>query len=141
MGAVLIVPALLLAVFSYAQETKTVETAGNSPKFKNIKVLKDLPATELIPEMHRYNEALGVTCDYCHAITTNATGERTGFELDDKKKKTTARAMVEMCDDIKMNQKSLKGKVSCFMCHHGSHKPAMAAQGSAAQATPLPAAK
>src|SRR5262245_50162720 len=47
----------LLAALCLAQGNKKPETAGQ--KFKNIKILKDLPADQLIPVMHKFNDSLG----------------------------------------------------------------------------------
>ena len=59
---VLAIPTLLLGALCLAQESgkkpAKVETSGK--KFKNIKVLKDLPADQLIPVMHKINTSLGV---------------------------------------------------------------------------------
>src|SRR5207249_4744064 len=35
-------------------------------RFKNIKVLKTLPADQLIPYMQAYSASLGVRCGFCH---------------------------------------------------------------------------
>ncbi len=53
------------------------KTAGEY--YKNIKVLKEIPASELIPSMQFITASLGVECDFCHV-------ERE-FDKDDKKPK------------------------------------------------------
>lgn len=111
---------LLLGVFCLAQDGKKPakpETSGK--KFKNIKVLKDLPADQLIPVMHKFNDSLGVKCDACHVINA----DHTGWEKDDKPMKEVARQMIVMTNDINKKQKSVKGKVTCFTCHHGHPEP------------------
>src|SRR5258708_12869809 len=37
-----------------------------SQQFKNIQVLKDVPADQLIPAMQFITSSLGVDCEYCH---------------------------------------------------------------------------
>jgi len=119
LATLMVVPTLLLGVFGYAQDEKKVVLSGQ--KYKNIKVLKTLPADQLIPVMHKINDALGVKCDYCHVVNP----DHTGFELDTKPEKAKAREMIIMTGDIMKHQKTLKGKGSCFMCHHGSTEPAL----------------
>ncbi|MGA8764338.1 MAG: photosynthetic reaction center cytochrome c subunit family protein, partial [Candidatus Sulfotelmatobacter sp.] len=57
-------------------------------QFKNIQVLKGVPADQLIPAMQFITASLGVECDFCHV--------QGAFEKDDKKTKQTARKMMEM---------------------------------------------
>ncbi len=125
LAAGLIVPAVMLGALSFAQGGQKGETAGQSKKFQNIKVLKDLPADQLIPVMHKINESLGVKCDFCHEVSTNAAGKHVGYELDTKPEKKRAREMILMVNDIKKHQKTLDNKASCFMCHHGSAEPTL----------------
>jgi|SRR5579871_2823019 len=114
----LAVPAVLLGALSLAQESKPkAETAGK--KFKNIKVLKDLPADKLIPVMHEFNRSLGVECTFCHIVNA----DHTGFEKDDKPPKEMARKMILMANDINKHQKILEGHLTCYMCHHGHPEP------------------
>ena len=108
----LLVPGLVVGAFSLAQDAPKPETSGQ--KFKNIKVLKDLPADQLIPVMQKWNAALGVKCNFCHVQDRSA---------DDKPEKGAARAMVTMTMDINKNHKVLEGKATCFMCHHGQAAP------------------
>ena len=84
-------------------------------QFKNIKVLKGLPADELFPTMQFVSASLGVECDFCHV--------RNAFEKDDKKPKEIARKMMEMM--ITINQENFDGnrKVTCYSCHRGNAKP------------------
>jgi hypothetical protein len=56
--------------------------------YKNIQVLKRVPADQLIPSMQFVTASLGVHCDFCHV-------ER-AFEKDDKETKQTARKMMRM---------------------------------------------
>src|SRR5208282_5453876 len=94
--------------------------ASSGPKtavqqFKNIQVLKDIPADQLIPAMQFITASLGVECEFCHV--------QGAFEKDDKKPKQTARKMMEMM--ITINQENFDGKreVTCYSCHRGSTNP------------------
>jgi hypothetical protein len=92
--------------------------------FKNIQVLKGVPAGRLLSIMERgYTRALGVRCDYCHVP-----GE---WEKDDKATKLTARDMVVMNANINEQLKKIKTLeadkpvVNCSTCHRGQPKPGM----------------
>jgi hypothetical protein len=84
-------------------------------QFKNIQVLKGIPAEQLIPTMEFIGASLGVGCEFCHV--------RNAFEKDDKKPKQTARKMMEMMFAI--NQDSFDGNrvVTCNSCHRGNAMP------------------
>jgi photosynthetic reaction center cytochrome c subunit len=84
-------------------------------QFKNIQVLKDIPADQLIPAMQFITASLGVECEFCHV--------QGAFEKDDKKPKVTARKMMEMM--ITINQDNFDGhrEVTCYSCHRGSSAP------------------
>jgi photosynthetic reaction center cytochrome c subunit len=83
--------------------------------FKNILVLKDIPADQLIPSMQFIANSLGVECDFCHV--------EGAFDKDDKEEKKTARKMMTMM--IAINQQNFEGKkeVSCNTCHRGNPHP------------------
>lgn len=95
---------------SPAQGQKTAQQA-----FKNIRVLKGIPADELIPSMEFITASLGVECNYCH--------DRNAFEKDDKLPKQTARRMMEMLFAINAQNFQTKRGVTCYTCHQGSIKP------------------
>lgn len=84
-------------------------------QFKNIQVLKGIPADQLFPTMQFIAASLGVECDFCHV--------QNAFEKDDKKTKQTARKMMEMM--FALNKDNFEGhrEVTCYSCHHGSPKP------------------
>jgi len=84
-------------------------------QFKNIQVLKGIPADQLIPGMQFITASLGVECEFCHV--------QGAMEKDDKKPKQTARKMMEMMFAI--NKDSFDGhrEVTCYSCHRGSIDP------------------
>ncbi len=83
-------------------------------------------------------QAPGPGCGFCHAADPNAPppaagrGPRLKYDLDDKPEKDVARKMIQMVMNI--NSDTLKGvgdatvpeKVTCFTCHNGEKKPAIA---------------
>lgn len=84
-------------------------------RFKNIQVLKGIPADQLLPAMRSITQSLGVGCSYCHVADH--------FEDDTKKTKQTARKMMQMMSTI--NRRSFDGvrAVTCYSCHRGAPKP------------------
>jgi hypothetical protein len=83
--------------------------------YKNIHVLKGIPADQLIPAMQFITSSLGVECSYCHV--------EGAFEKDDKKPKATARKMMEMMFAINHDNFEGKREVTCYSCHRGSSHP------------------
>ena len=132
----------------HAQSAPAQAPAASKPKmaqeqFKNIQVLKDLPADQLIPAMQFISASLGVECEFCHV--------QGAFDKDDKKPKKTAREMITMM--MAINKDNFEGhrEVTCFTCHRGASDPVGTpiisdapakpeAENAAAAAKPLPAA-
>lgn len=121
------------------------KTAGEA--FKNIQVLKDIPADELFATMQFISASLGVECGYCHV--------EHAFDKDDKPAKLTARKMIVMM--MAINKENFGGQrgVTCYSCHRGAAQPmgipavpeqepkpelAAAHEGEAAAAAHLPSA-
>ncbi len=84
-------------------------------QFKNIQVLKGIPADQLFPTMQFITASLGVQCDFCHV--------QGAFEKDDKKTKQTARKMMEMMIAINADNFDGHRAVTCNTCHNGTTKP------------------
>jgi hypothetical protein len=110
---------------SGTQPTRQVQAAGvkkASEQFKNIQVLRDLPADQLYATMHFMADSLGVQCIDCHV---GVPGQVDG-EKDDKQMKRTARKMIMMTIEInKVNFDGQNGNrtVTCYTCHRGSRQP------------------
>ncbi|MGH9495058.1 MAG: c-type cytochrome [Candidatus Sulfotelmatobacter sp.] len=85
-------------------------------QFKNIQVLKGIPADQLIPTMQFITASLGVECDFCHV--------QGAFDKDDKKTKQTARKMMEMMFAINKDNFDGHREVTCNSCHRGNEHPA-----------------
>lgn len=84
-------------------------------KYKNIQVLKGLPASQLRPMMNYISGALGVNCAFCHVRT----GDQWEFEKDDNNHKKIARRMIQMTMDINKNSFQGRMQVTCYTCHRG----------------------
>jgi hypothetical protein len=99
----------------------TPQVAAAAPKkaeeqFKNIQVLKGIPAEQVFPTMQFITASLGVECDFCHV--------QNAFDKDDKKPKQTARKMMEMMFAINKNNFDGHREVTCYSCHRGNAHPA-----------------
>jgi hypothetical protein len=105
-----------------AADSEGKKTASEA--FKNIQVLKDIPAEDLLPSMRYITAALGVGCDYCH--------EAGHFDGDDKPTKQRARNMIKMMFAINQDNFNGRREVTCYTCHRGVAK--------AASIAPLPTA-
>lgn len=84
-------------------------------QFKNIQVLKGVPAEQIFPTMQFITASLGVECSFCHV--PNA------FEKDDKKNKQTARKMMAMMISINADNFDGNRVVTCNTCHRGNAMP------------------
>ncbi|HEY2548364.1 MAG TPA: c-type cytochrome, partial [Candidatus Acidoferrum sp.] len=88
-------------------------------QFKNIKVLKGVPAEQIFPAMQFITASLGVECEYCHVRGDHGLE----FEKDDKKTKVTARKMMEMMFTINKDNFEGHRDVTCYSCHRGAADP------------------
>src|SRR5882672_9104041 len=87
--------------------------------FKNVQVLKGIPANEFMATMSVFSAALGESCETCH----DGSGGWASYALDTVPRKRTARRMVTMMAAI--NQANFGGRqaVTCFTCHRGADRP------------------
>lgn len=91
--------------------------------FKNIKIMKGIPAGRLVNIMNAgFGRSLGVSCGFCHVPGK--------WDLDDKKEKDTARLMLSMVGAINRdyiskvpNDSGPPPVVNCFTCHRGNAQP------------------
>ena len=107
---------------STAQTPPTQTTAALIPtpkkaeeQFKNIQVLKGVPAEQIFPTMQFIAASLGVECEFCHV--------HNAFDKDDKKPKKTARKMMEMMFAINKDNFDGHREVTCYSCHRGNPHP------------------
>ena len=107
------------------QNSRPTTAAGGSSRgnpaqmaeavYKNIQVLKSVPADQLISTMQFISASLGVQCSYCHV--------QEQFDKDDKKPKQIARDMMRMMLAIDKNSFAGNREVTCYSCHRGSPNP------------------
>lgn len=98
-------------------------------KPKNLKVLDPkISHDDLMKVMGKFTSALGVGCDHCHFRSANQ--REPNFASDSNKVKLTARAMLQMVNQINGNYighlttvDSPHVTVECVTCHRGQIKP------------------
>jgi photosynthetic reaction center cytochrome c subunit len=120
LAALAIGAALLLAIVPVSGQTAPNQPAPTKPRmtdeaYKNIQILKGIPADQLIPAMQFITSSLGVECSFCHIAGA--------FEKDDKKPKQTARKMMQMMFAINQNDFEGHREITCYSCHRGSAHP------------------
>jgi photosynthetic reaction center cytochrome c subunit len=117
LSAVLVVASLIGALAAARAQTCSLKLAEE--RYKNIKVLKGIPADQVIPAMQFMTASLGVECEYCHVRDSH----NMVFDKDDKKSKVTARKMMEMM--VAINKENFDGnrEVTCYSCHRGAANP------------------
>lgn len=125
--AVIISGTLCITIASGA----ALRTPPEPVHYTNLKVLpKNISSKELQSIMtDDFEDALGVSCGFCHA--NNANGRGLDFASDAKPEKDITRVMMRMT--LGINKKYLKVKhpklgsnvmvVSCFTCHKGQPFP------------------
>ena len=94
-------------------QTNQVVTAGQ--KFKNIKVLNEMPADQMGKVMNLFSASLGVNCDYCHV--------ENDFAKDGKEEKESAREMIKMTLGLNKDFFENRPEISCNTCHGGKTHP------------------
>lgn len=92
---------------------KPEQTAG--VRFKNVQLLKDVPASQFLDNMRSFSMSLGTDCEHCHV--------QNDFASDGKPAKLMARKMITMTHNI--NEQTFAGKmeVRCYTCHKGQVDP------------------
>jgi hypothetical protein len=82
--------------------------------YKNIKILKTVPADQLRTQMEYFTASLGVQCNFCHV--------QGQFDSDENPRKDRARKMMQMVDRFNDNTAN-DITVTCATCHHGRVPP------------------
>lgn len=109
-----------------AQETFAAkdDTRPAEEVYKNIQILKGMPANQLVAVMKSFTRALGVRCEHCHVTAPGSDIPGFGaFSKDDLQAKQTARKMLGMVGSIQRDFFDGKQGPVCWTCHRGSTKP------------------
>ena len=120
--------ATAIAVFLMGTSAASAQTQTGTPQkplmaedaFKNVQVLRGIPASEFMETMGFFAVSLTANCTTCHG--DESAGSWAKYAVDTPLK-LMSRKMVIMVNLI--NQTSFGGKreVTCFTCHHGSMIP------------------
>ena len=113
------------ALAKLREQIKGKEKELASTVFKNVQMLKDRPAGQLLAIMEfGYARSLGVNCTHCHVPEK--------WESEEKPQKQITRDMAAMMGkintDMLKNIKNLFSEspiVNCTTCHRGEVKPAL----------------
>ena len=92
---------------------KPEQTAG--ARFKNVLIMKDVPASQFLDAMRYFTMALGTDCEHCHV--------QNNFAADEKPAKPMARKMLTMTRNINDQTFGGKREVRCYTCHRGQVDP------------------
>jgi outer membrane lipoprotein-sorting protein len=88
--------------------------------FKNVQVLKGVPADEFMAAMGFFSNALSADCSHCHV---GAGGGGWAKYAEDNGPKQTARRMVLMMNGINRTYFGGRRLVTCASCHNGRNRP------------------
>ena len=102
--------------------------------FKNIQVMKGVPADEFMGSMGFISNALAVNCTYCHL------GEGGGGWAEyakDNDKKQRARQMILMMNAINRTNFGGRRVVTCVTCHNGASRPQVVRDINVVYGTPV----
>ncbi len=116
---------LLIAFMMFGRSPDLrVEAQSSSEKkvgdtHPNVKLLKDLPESQLFITMNFMRASLGVSCAYCHLNS----GDKWEWAKDDKPAKQTALKHIQMTMDL--NKPNFAGQpvITCNTCHQGQPRP------------------
>ncbi len=119
-GSLIVVSAVVIGIASAQSASPQASPNSAAPKkaeeqFKNIQVLKGIPADQVFPTMQFITASLGVECEFCHV--------KNAFDKDDKKPKQAARKMMEMMFAINKDNFNGHRAVTCYSCHRGNASP------------------
>jgi photosynthetic reaction center cytochrome c subunit len=126
---------LLGGAFAYGQAGPEQRPLLAEEVFKNIQVLRGIPADEFMGTMGFKAASTGLNCTDCH------TGDGSSWDTyadDSSPRKQTARKMFLMMNTI--NQTFFEGRrvLTCYSCHNGGDRPKVTPNLAAQYGAPLP---
>ena len=88
--------------------------------FKNVQVLKGIPADEFMSTMGFFSASLGISCIDCHGAESG--GDWSKY-ADDNDRKRRTRGMIAMVNLMNKNFFGGQRVLTCYTCHRGSTSP------------------
>ena len=124
--AAIVITALVLVGFrsARAQTAAAQKPLMAEDAFKNVQVLRGIPASEFLETMGFFAVSLTANCTTCHG--ENSAGSWAKY-ADDTPLKQMTRKMVVMVNVINQTNFGGKREVTCFTCHRGSRIPRITA--------------
>ncbi len=106
---------ILLALLVLTGDAKSpAKEPTAAERYKNIQVLKDVPASEIDSLMAVMSGSLGVDCHFCHGDT---------WESEENHTKNEARDMLRLTFALQKESFEGKPEVTCWTCHRGHDHP------------------
>lgn len=122
-GAALMATAVMRAHESQGQGAPQQQAAPSGPlapaKYKDIQVLKDVPADQLDLIMRYFVASTGLNCSNCHV--RDAATSVFSYEQDTPTKRR-ARQMIQLVQTV--NAGDFGANINCGTCHQGRNRPA-----------------
>jgi hypothetical protein len=109
-----------------AAQAATARPQMSEAVFKNVQVLKGIPVDEFMGTMGVFTTSLSLCCGNCHtgAGTSDPKwDDDTGSPQTARKR--TARAMIQMVQNINRTNFNGRQVVTCWTCHRGQLSPAV----------------
>ena len=120
-GAVVALNICLLGAVSAARQAAPEPAPPMAETvFKNIQVLKGIPADEFMDTMGMFSSSLLFDCTGCHDQTILI--DRSAFAITTPRI-TRARQMIGMVNTLNRNFFGGQPRVTCFTCHRGNSTP------------------
>ena len=116
-------PILLLVCLLSAAAARGQTRGDTRPAeqvFKNIQMLKGIPADEFMSTMGFFSASLGISCADCHTVESG--GDWAKY-ADDSDRKRRTRAMIGMVNVMNKNFFGGRRVLTCYTCHRGSTSP------------------
>jgi len=120
-GAMVALNVCLLGLVSAANQAGPEQAPPMSENFfKNVQVLKGIPADEFMDTMGMFAAALGYDCVSCHS--SELYNDRAAFAITTPMIQR-ARQMIVMMNTINRTYFGGQPRMSCFTCHRGQNQP------------------
>lgn len=115
----------LLGTTAAFSQTGPAGQAGQKPllaeeAFKNVQVLRGIPAKEFMETMGFFAASLSMTCSDCHS---EASGSNWANYADETDRKQTTRRMVLMVNALNKANFGGNRSVTCYTCHRTNPRP------------------
>jgi len=117
---IIVAPLIIGIYLAAAQAQPSSDTRAAEQVFKNVQVLKGIPADEFMSTMGFFSASLGISCGDCH--TAESGGDWARY-ADDSDRKRRTRGMIAMVNLMNKNFFGGKRELTCYTCHRGSTTP------------------